>query len=249
MLGLTGARRPALRVTERSVRWPELSRPLRIAHLTDLHVGWSTPPVLLHEVIETACAAEPDLVCLTGDYVNTGTRFLPEVEAFVAALPSPVFAVLGNHDHFAGADAVADALGRGGARVLRNQRTQGPGELDIVGVDDGFTGRDEPERAFDGLPLGAPALVLAHFPPSFERIAPRGGRLVLAGHTHAGQIDLPFGVTATLARLGGLGRYLRGEFVLGSARMYVNAGLGHAHVGMRRGEACRPEIALFDLVP
>lgn len=247
-LALARARRPSLRVTRRSVPWPELGRPLRVAQLSDVHLGWSTPQVLLDEVVEAAHAAGPDLVVLTGDYVNHGLGSLRQLEALVGRLPGRVLAVLGNHDHWAGAEAIQSALERGGAEVLRNRAVEVLG-LTVVGVDDGFTGHADVSAAFDGVQDPRATLVLTHYPPSFERIAPVGGRLVLAGHTHGGQIDLPWGATARLARLGGLGRYLRGEFRLDGARMYVNAGLGHAHVGMRRGELCRPEMALFELQP
>ena len=240
--------RPALRVSEHVHPWPSLERPLRVVHLSDVHAGPTTPRALLDEVVETAHRLAPDLLCLTGDYVNAGRRFLPRLAEWVERLPGDKLAVLGNHDHLAGAEAVTEALTAGGAEVLRNRAVVRAG-LTVVGVDDGFTRRDDVVAAFAGVESPERALVLAHFPPTAEKVASVGGRLVLAGHTHAGQVELPRGWSERLGVWVGLGPYLRGPFRFGEGtQLYVNAGLGHARRGMRRGEACRPELAVFDLV-
>lgn len=239
--------RPKLRVTRHRVLWPGLARPRVVAHVTDVHVGWSTPQVLLDEVVEAIEGESPDLVALTGDYVNTSRIFFSRMQSFVRRMPAPVVAVLGNHDHLVGGSAIGLGLEAAGATVLRNQQVEIAG-LTVVGVDDGFTGHANVEEAFAGLPQGAQVLVLTHFPPTAKAIAGRGGRLVLAGHTHSGQFDLPWGWTERLARIALLGSYLRGFFELqNGVQLYVNAGLGHSRRGMRLGEMCRPELAVFRL--
>lgn len=246
-LGLARGRRPALRVTRHRVAWPELSAPRTVAQLSDLHVGWSTPEVLFREVLAALEAEPPDLVALTGDYVNVSRVFLRRLERFVAALPAPVVAVLGNHDHIAGAEQIGRALESGGAQVLRNRRLTMLG-LEIVGVDDGRTRHQDVNLAFAG--VEGPSLVLTHYPPTALEVLGRGARLVLTGHTHAGQLDLPHGLTERLTRFVGHGGFLRGRYALeGGTELYVNAGLGHSRPGMRRGEPCRPELAYFRLDP
>lgn len=246
---LVRSERPKLRVSRHRVPWPGLPERRRIVHLTDVHVGWTTPPELLQEVVQRTRAERPSLVALTGDYVNTSLRHFHRMEALVRALPQPVVAVLGNHDHLTDAPGIERRLTDAGARVLRNATVEVEG-LRIVGVDDGYTRQDDVRVAFQGVPDGVEVLVLTHFPPTAERIAPRRPRLVLAGHTHGGQLDLPGRLTERLARAAWLGPYLRGFHELEhGARLYVNAGLGHSRRGMRWGESCRPEMAVFDLDP
>lgn len=239
-----------LRITRYRVPWPGLEERRVVVHVTDVHVGLSTPPALLEEVAEASHRAQPDLVALTGDYVNASRVFFPRMQAFVRALPQPVVAVLGNHDHLVGGRAIRRGLEAAGAVVLQNEKVEMAG-LTVVGVDDGFTRHDRVDLAFEGV-VGAPsALVLTHFPPTANAIAERtGGRLILAGHTHAGQFDLPGRWTERLARATRLGGYLRGFYPLANGvELYVNAGLGHAWRGMRSGELCRPEMAVFELEP
>ena len=241
--------RPSLRVTRYRIPWPGLKRPHRVLQVSDVHVGWTTPQALMQDVVEAAHREKPDVVTLTGDYVNVSKTFFSRMTTFVSELPHPVVAVLGNHDHFVGARAIAQGLAEAGARVLRNESCV-VGELVIVGVDDGFTGHDKIEEAFLGLVHPRNTLVLTHFPPTAEQIVSIGGRLVLAGHTHAGQFQVSEGWSRTLHSLLRLGKFVRGFYPLReNAQLYVNAGLGHAWRGMRWGELCRPELAVFDLVP
>lgn len=239
-----------LRVSRYRVPWPGLSRPRVVVHLTDIHVGWTTPQSLLRCVAAVAREEKPDLVALTGDYVNASRTFVRRLASFVAALPPPVVAVLGNHDHLCGAQAIARCLESAGACVLRNESCD-IGGLRVVGIDDGFTGKDDPVAAFSQVAQPSEALVLTHFPPTAARLSHSGaGRLVLAGHTHAGQVDMPARWMRTFAYLTRLGPFLRGFHDLpGGVRLYVNAGLGHSRRGMRWGGPCRPEMAVFRLEP
>ena len=83
---------------------------LRVVHLTDLHLGWGAPPALMDEMIAACHDAEPDLVVLTGDYVNHSLKHIERVREVVAQLPRPCVATLGNHDYYAGADEVRRVL-------------------------------------------------------------------------------------------------------------------------------------------
>ncbi|MBX2812645.1 MAG: metallophosphoesterase [Myxococcales bacterium] len=241
--------RPLLRITRYRLPWPRLSRLYRVVHISDIHAGWTTPLALYREVTEAVHRAKPDLVVLTGDYVNVSRTFFSRVQGFVCGLPSPVVAVLGNHDHLVGGRASAQNLMDAGAHVLQN-RSISVGDLTVVGVDDGFSGHDRVEEAFCGIASPREALVLTHFPPTAERIASIGGRLILSGHTHAGQIHVSDIWDQRLARLGRLGPYIRGMYTLEEGTLlYVNAGLGHAWRGMRVGDMCRPELAIFELYP
>lgn len=215
----------------------------RVVHLTDVHVGPTTPRRFLCEVARRVRELEPDLVVLTGDYVNASTFYVGRVTELVLQLPQPCVAVLGNHDHWTDAERVSRALSKGGARVLRNESVE-IGGLRVVGVDDGFSGHADVERAFFRVDDPERALVLSHFPSTADVIAKKHPPLVLSGHTHAGHVVIPK-VTKAIARAVG-NPYLHGFHRVGPRTdLYVNAGLGHSLPGLRFG--AKPEIAVFDL--
>jgi predicted MPP superfamily phosphohydrolase len=241
------SRRDGLAVTMHTLPWRG-ERRVRVVHLTDIHVGISTPKRVLDRVADIVRSLEHDVVVLTGDYVNMSTFYAKRITDFVSALPKPCVATLGNHDHWASASRITRALEAGGACVLRNQSVVAAG-LVIVGVDDGHTGNADVDRAFSDVDERDRdrALVLSHFPNTADAIAKKGARLVLSGHTHAGQVDVPR-VMPFLARLAG-NPYLRGFHRIGAKTdLYVNAGIGHSLAGLRGGRTA-PEIAVFDLDP
>jgi predicted MPP superfamily phosphohydrolase len=227
--------------------WPNDTR-IRIAQLSDIHVGWGTPAETLLAAQRAAHQAKPDLMVLTGDYLNHSLAEIDTLQAWVASLPRPIVATLGNHDHYSGATGIRRMLEAQGVIVLVNQNVQldlGGRPLTVVGVDDGFTHRDDPERAFADLSRPDRALVLSHEPRTADRLGLHGGRLVLSGHTHGGQVSLP-GITDILTEILGM-RYVAGWYQAGDARLYVNAGVGASVRVPRLGEATLPELSLFDL--
>jgi predicted MPP superfamily phosphohydrolase len=133
--------------------------------------------------------------------------------------------------------------------VLRNERTivamRGGRLLQVVGVDDGVTGHHDVARAFDGVADPRRALALTHDPRTANAIAQRGAGLILAGHTHGGQLHVPV-VTKAVLQLAGM-VYIAGWYRLGRARLYVNAGVGSSVVRLRAGRRGKPELALFEL--
>jgi predicted MPP superfamily phosphohydrolase len=222
---------------------------MRVAHLTDIHVGPTTPRRMLEHVADVVQALECDLVVLTGDYVNTSLFYAERVTELVRMLPKPCLATLGNHDHWTDPERVTAALEAGGAQVLRNESTvvhHRGGSLTVVGVDDGRSGNADVERAFANVPDPSGTLVLSHFPNTAELIARTGARLVLSGHTHAGHVHVPR-VTKYLARLAG-NPYLHGFYRIDATDLYVSAGIGHSLHGLRAGRTC-PALAIFELDP
>jgi predicted MPP superfamily phosphohydrolase len=135
----------------RVARLPAGTPPLRIAHLTDLHVGRVTPEARLVAAVEAANAFEPDVVCLTGDYVAHSLRYLPRLMHCLKGLKRPAFATLGNHDYWQDGSAVRRALESIGIHVLTNESVQvdaGGRKWRLVGIDDAVTGHHVVERAF-----------------------------------------------------------------------------------------------------
>jgi predicted MPP superfamily phosphohydrolase len=231
-----------------------LSRPLRVAHLTDQHFGRMTPHAAQAAAARLANQARPDLVLLTGDFVAHSLQYLDALEEVVASLQAPAFAVLGNHDYWSGADDVRWALLRAGAEILDNASTQitiRRERVQLVGVDDAYTGHHDLEKATKGLDPRLPTVGLSHIPEMADEMWARGVPLVFAGHTHAGQITVARLHELSVGRLGGH-KYVhglygcrRGEQAEGA--VYVGAGVGAAVMPLRFGERGRREVAVFEL--
>ncbi|HEX4419269.1 MAG TPA: metallophosphoesterase [Kofleriaceae bacterium] len=230
---------------------------VRIAQLSDIHVGNLTPVAHIRAAIAAANTARPDLIVLTGDYVCWRRYEVDRAAEQLGGLTAPrVLAVLGNHDYFVWADGVRAALERNGYEVLRNTTTVAEvrgAPLAIVGVDDPVTRHDDLDASFAGAPDGVTKLVLCHLADRGPQLARRGADLVLSGHTHGGQIYLPF-ITDRLMKRVGL-RYRRGLYDLGGAAgavdrrstLYVTPGVGFSGVTRRVGEGTHAEVAVLTL--
>jgi predicted MPP superfamily phosphohydrolase len=220
------------------VRKARVSKPIRIAHVSDLHTGgFGMREKKLLAAIERE---KPDLVVLTGDVVDDGQ--LENARPFLAALHPPLgtFAVEGNWEHWQPVGN-ADAFYRSvGARLLSNQSARVRDDLFIVGLDDALAGAPDATRAFAKAPKEMAALAIFHSPVAYDDVAPRID-LALAGHTHAGQARLPF--FGAIWRPPGSGRYDHGWY----DKMYVSRGVGTSIARIRF--LCRPELAILDVVP
>jgi hypothetical protein len=223
---------------------------VRIAQLSDIHVGNLTPPAHVRAAIAAANAAKPDLIVMTGDYVCWRRHEVELARSQLAGLVAPrVLAVLGNHDYFTWGAGVTDALVGNGYEVLRNQATihhVHGAPLALVGVDDPITRHDDLDAAFAGIPAGVARIVLCHAPDRAPALAARGADLVLSGHTHGGQIFVR-GVTDRIMKRIGL-NYRRGMYEVGPrSTLYVTPGIGFSGVTRRAGEGTHAEVAVFTL--
>ncbi|HEU0032263.1 MAG TPA: metallophosphoesterase [Kofleriaceae bacterium] len=228
---------------------------VKIAQLSDIHVGHLTPVEHIRAAIQAANAAAPDLIALTGDYVCWRRHEVGQAAEQLAGLDaSRVLAVLGNHDYFVWGAGVRGALEKHGYEVLRNQttiaRVRGA-PLAIVGVDDPVTRHDDLDAAFAGAPPNVPRLVLCHAPDRAPAVAERGADLVLSGHTHGGQIYIK-GITDRIMKRAGL-KFRRGFYEVGKhehpkqTKLYVTPGVGFSGVTRRLGEGTHAEVAVLTL--
>jgi len=226
---------------------PESLRGLRIVQLTDLHRSKLTPDTRLHHAIARANQACPDLILLTGDYVSKERADILPCAQILAPLRARlgVYAILGNHDYYVDGPAVACALERLGFTLLLNRSDRLDNGLRLVGIDDDRHKHTDVKRAFAGVAPTDPTLVLVHNPALVELFSDRTC-VALAGHTHGGQIKLPLLTRREVRRIGAK-HYRAGWYTVGNARLYVNRGLGQVGVPFRF--LCRPEIALFTLIP
>ena len=255
---VVGQRRLTVEDVSLSVaRLPEAFHGLRIVHLTDLHIGRQLRAPRLRGFLERANALEPDLIVLTGDIFDFDPSFIEEGCRELDALTAPlgVYAVLGNHDVYTGADAVTEGLRRlTSMRLLRNEWVwieRGQDRLALLGVDDpgrGWTERDSKHPDLDTLvaeaPSDVPRILLAHRPSYFRHAASHGIDVVLSGHTHGGQISLPRPFTHhNISRF--IAHWTRGLFEENGTLLYVSRGLGVAGPPVRLN--CPREIAHLKL--
>ncbi len=216
---------------------------LRIGHLTDLHVGMLTPFAKIRRAIELVDHERPDLLVLTGDYLCYSPKFTAVLRDLLAHIHTPIYAVLGNHDHWTDPQGVRKAFEHHGHVVLRNgssemQLRRSP--FTIVGIDDAITGNHDVKRAFSGVRKVGSRLVLTHAPNLADRASGYGPSLILAGHTHGGHVHIPR-VTASIARRLG-SNYLKGFYRVGESLLYVNCGVGSSSIPIRAGAPSEASI-------
>lgn len=199
-VGLAEAIKPPIRrdMTIRLPQWPTGEPPLRIALLADIHLGnRAMSPARLRTIVHEVNSAHPDLVLIAGDFTVGHT---PGEETNAAAsLREPLtelnarlgtVAVLGNHDHWTSPESVRTALEEARILVLENGAVR-RGPLKIIGIGDAFSGHADIKRALAlASGLGGVPLVLTHSPDIVHKLGP-GLPIILAGHTHCGQVVLP----------------------------------------------------------
>jgi len=231
---------------------------LRIVHISDLHIGQHLGVDELREHVRRVNALAPDLICVTGDLVDrpeTCAAGFPALAGLCAR--HGVLVTLGNHDFYAGAETVTEALRRlTPFTVLRDELVHleiGGARITIAGVDD--LGRDWARGVLvhpalpplaARVPAGGPFIVLSHRPDCFAQAARLGAALMLSGHTHGGQLAVPLG-----RRLRNLAEFIspfhRGLYHDGDATLYVNRGLGFT--GQKIRLFTPREIACIELIP
>ncbi len=254
--------RQDVEVVRQSVRLPHLPKTFdgfRIAQLSDIHMGPFTTADYVRRCVATTNGLKPDLIVLTGDYIAWDPGVESEVVRALAGLRAPqgVFGCLGNHEEESNSeDYVTSLFAKQGIHILRQQRTPiqlASETVNLMGIDDP-RGKTEAERMRDvcrrlhkGLVTpGTVNILLAHEPSvsMFDRAAELGIDLMLAGHTHGGQLALEaihrgFNTSSLIYR------YTSGWYENRGAKLYVNRGIGTTGFPIRLG--ARPEITLFEL--
>lgn len=234
-----------------TVAVPGLQRPVRVLQISDVHASaFDMPVARLRRVVAMVNAQAPDLVVLTGDYISgyPDAWTAPQARTALAPLaglsaPLGVVAVLGNHDSRALARA---AFAGTGIRLLIGDSFDA-GPLAIAGADDLLQGNAAVaglRRAVSYVPPGKPVIAIGH-EPEFLQWLPKRVPLLIAGHTHGGQIVFP--LLGTLSHNPFIDAHLRGLYVEHRQTLIVSSGLGTSVLPMRIG--VRPEIVEVTLVP
>ena len=236
-------------------RWPEALAGLRVGVLTDLHAGvHHAGEAVVGRWVERMNAEAPDIVLLGGDFTDAhwvfGGRLAPErIAERIGGLRAPhgAVAVLGNHDWKQSGMRMWTALADAGIPVLENDSLafDAPGgRFHVAGLADVRHRRPDIPRALANVPDGEPVLVLAHDPDVFPYVPSRVA-LTVAGHTHGGQIALPYVRRPFIPSRHGE-RYARGHVVEHGRHLVVGAGLGTSGLPVRL--LAPPELLVLELL-
>ena len=243
-------------------RLPKAFDGFRIAQLSDIHISPFTTADYVHRCVSITNELKPDLIALTGDYIAWDTEQQGEVVRTLAGLRAPfgVFGCLGNHEEESGTEeSITRLFTAQGIHILRQARAPivlGGETLNLIGIDDP-NGQTETEyrrdlhrklRQIKELMMPETVnILLSHgdFPDMFDRVAELGIDLMLAGHTHGGQLSLDF-VHRGLNLSHLIYDYTSGWYEKNGAQLYVNRGIGTTGFPIRLG--ARPEITALELV-
>lgn len=235
---------------------PGDTTPIRIALLSDIHVGnFAMTQQRLSEIVQQVNAAEPDLVVLAGDFVTgetkdgTAKRALDLAPLAKLRAPQGVFAVLGNHDYWTDHKAIRKALANARVQVLENAAVR-RGPFAIVGISDRFSGHDDIDRSVaSAATVGGIPIAFTHS-PDLSPDLPQQFHILLAGHTHCGQMVVPIiGPIVRYSRWHRLydPKYRCGRVNDGDRSTFVTAGIGPGTVPLRFG--AMPDWWIIEVKP
>ncbi len=222
----------------------------RIVHISDLHTDTWLGVERLEQVVRLVNAQEPDLTVITGDFITyRNTTLIDRMAPVLARLEAAdgVMAVLGNHDYWSAPEEIQAMLEAAGIEHMGNRvRTlqRGAAALHIAGLDDVYNKRDELQSVMAEIPPHGAAILLVHV-PDFADVAAATGRfdLSLSGHSHGGQLVLPWLGPLVLPPYGK--KYYSGLYRVGGMYQYTTRGLGTSTFAVRLN--CPPEISVHTL--
>jgi predicted MPP superfamily phosphohydrolase len=231
----------------------------RIVQISDIHLDEYTEPFFLERIVHHVNTLAPDLVLFTGDFITrgafsfiAGSHAVNRCAEILTTVTAPLrYAILGNHDVTFSAPMVTHALVTHGTPVLINQYLpveRGGARFWLCGVEDPGTGHPDLDLSIPAKPDG-PVLLMAHEPDYADDVVahPRGSLvdLMLAGHSHGGQVRLPFLGPLILPPMGL--KYPEGHYRFNQMQLYVNRGIGTVGLPFRLN--CPPEITVITLHP
>lgn len=230
---------------------PDIFDGFKICQITDVHHGPFVGLKFIERVVETANSLRPDLIVLTGDYIDRSNKYaVPAVNCLIK-LKSPhgVLAVLGNHDHWESAELIRDVFSKYNIPVITNSHRFieiKNKAICVAGVGDLLEDKPDLKSAINGVPPDIARILLSHN-PDYAEVMPKDERvdLVLAGHTHGGQIRMPLLSIAPVTMSNYGQKYAGGLVKLANTQVYVSRGIGVVGFPVRFN--CPPEITLISL--
>ncbi|HYX34357.1 MAG TPA: metallophosphoesterase [Oligoflexus sp.] len=241
-----------LEITTHRLAWDGLQQPIKILHVSDLHFR-KVERRLDRTILAAMASLKPDLIVITGDSLDKRSS-ATSVRDFFSQLKAPlgVWVVPGNWDYWSemktqGDNRLPGVLdGLSNIKLLQNEAVPIAENLWLVGMDDEIAGQPDQAKGWSKVPSAAGVIGLLHAPEGVRHFTDPRARLLLAGHTHGGQVRLPFFGPLWLPP--GSGSFVQGWYDLRQGtRLYVNRGIGNSLWDIRF--LCRPEIAVFELDP
>jgi predicted MPP superfamily phosphohydrolase len=217
-------------------------RQLTVAFMSDFHRSQATSGKIIRQAAALCMEQKPDIILLGGDFITSDAGLAADCADELEELKAPggVYYVLGNHDYWHGSERVRSALSSKGFVDLTNLNTCIAPGFYLCGIDDYWAGKIDAEKALKGTGA-AQKLVFSHNPRIFPAIS-NSHCVAVCGHTHGGQINIPFVPNPFLMSWK---KYVKGWFNEGNSRMYVNRRIGMLTLPFRF--RCRPEITVFTL--
>lgn len=237
--------------TELRMSDPEITESLSVAVFADTHFGKDYDISDFKKAAEKINEASPDLIIFLGDLIDDYSSYDGDMDHIISVLssldaPYGKYAIFGNHDYGGGAERLyAGWMESTGFTVLKNSTVSLKGNITLTGIDDCLIGYGDPSAA-NGLSSDSYNIVICHEPDVADSISGTNTDLMIAGHTHGGQVNVPFYKDRYLPDLGK--KYIKGKYVLDNKEktvVYVNNGLGTTKVGARFMAV--PEITYFFL--
>lgn len=219
----------------------DVPKPLKIAHLSDLHIR--SIAYRERKILGILEQENPDVVVITGDSVAENGNH-QAVGEFLGKIRAPlgVWSVNGNWEHWRPSKREQEVYRSAGIKFLNNAAEKLVEGIWIVGIDDALAGNPDVQKAVKHIPKGVITIGLFHSPDFFDQ-SDIEFDLVFSGHTHGGQVRLPF--IAPLWLPDGSGRFVSGWYERNNSKMYVSRGLGNSIFDIRF--LCRPELSIVEI--
>jgi predicted MPP superfamily phosphohydrolase len=236
------------RITLRFSNLPQSFRKIKILHFSDVHLGYYFGIDDLTKLAAYMQQIQPDMICFTGDLVEKHLEQLQKSVPVLSKLTAPLgkYAILGNHDYWIDPNAVVRTLTDSGFTVLINSHAMIERDGDriyVTGLDDILYGNPNMEKSLEGIPENVFNILLAHEPDFADHASQYPVQLQLSGHSHGGQIRIPFYGHLITPPMGS--KYVDGINHVGDLTVYTNRGIGTTGVPYRF--SCRPEVTVIEL--
>ncbi len=252
--GFAWASAYSFQISKHKFKMPYLQKPLKLVHLTDLHYGKFMFEPEVRAWVKATNLEKPDLIVITGDVIDHALSS-KKFEALALELgklraPLGVYVTLGNHDYYTASGARFDAriliqhLEQAGLKYLVNQGVVLRSDFFLAGVDDYWAGTVRVAKSIADARENTALLLLSHNPDILPKVPERVG-LMLAGHTHGGQVRLPFG--KGLGCISKFGERYQMGFIKERTTAFVSRGLGASAVPFRT--FCPAELVVLELLP
>lgn len=241
-------------ITVKLTNLPEAFKGMKIVLISDFHADESITPKEIAKVVTLINLLKPNLVAITGDYITRDSSYALPVAETLSRINVPLgcFAILGNHDYWGNVNEIINAFDLYSLPLLRNQSQpiiQNGSRIWIAGIDDILEGQHDLEKTLAGIPPDETTILLAHEPDYADIVATTGAvDLQLSGHSHGGQVRIPFYGAPILPPLGR--KYPWGLTQVEQMQVYTNRGIGVSSAGRLIPPVrvnCRPEITLLTL--